>query len=103
MYTDVANANRDYVDLNLNPGAIANLVKVQNLKGMDFKYVANTTDPTLSRFKYKNNEGTVDNFHVYVPVYITYTYGPKTNDKLRIKVWGTLSVHKTVHNEAKKN
>gem|GEM_PF-6378038 len=103
MYTDVANANRDYVDLNLNPGAIANLVKVQNLKGMDFQYVANTTDPTLSRFKYKNNEGTVDNFHVYVPVYITYTYGPKDNNKLRIKVWGTLSVHKTVHNEAKKN
>lgn len=101
MYTDVANANRDFVDLNVNEAAKAKLVKVQNLKGMDFQYVPNTTDPTLSRFKYKNNEGTVDNFHVYVPVYITYTYGPK--EKNVIKVWGTLSVHKTVHNAAKKN
>ena len=69
---------------------------------MDFQYVRNAADPTLSRFKYKNNEGTVDDFHVYVPIYITYTYGPKGSN-LVIKAWGTLNVHKTVHGTAKKN
>ena len=102
MYTDVANTDRNIIDLNVEPGKIKQLKKVSDLEGMDFQYVKNTTDPTLSRFKYKNNEGTVDDFHVYVPIYITYTYGPKGSN-LVIKAWGTLNVHKTVHGTAKKN
>ena len=102
LYTDVANTDRNIIDLNAEPGKLKNLKKVSDLEGMDFQYVRNAADPTLSRFKYKNNEGTVDDFHVYVPIYITYTYGPKGSN-LVIKAWGTLNVHKTVHGTAKKN
>ena len=46
---------------------------------------------------YKNNSGNVNNFHIYIPVYITYKWGAKWN-KCQ-KVWGVITVKKTVGTE----
>ena len=44
---------------------------------------------------YKNNSGVVNDFHIYVPVYITYKWGAGW-DKCQ-KVWGVITVKKTVN------
>lgn len=44
---------------------------------------------------YQNNSGVVNDFHIYVPVYITYNWGADWN-KCQ-KVWGVITVKKTVN------
>lgn len=44
---------------------------------------------------YQNNSGVVNDFHIYVPVYITYKWGAGW-DKCQ-KVWGVITVKKTVN------
>ncbi|MGM9698038.1 MAG: hypothetical protein ACI3Y0_05290 [Prevotella sp.] len=44
---------------------------------------------------YTNNSGVVNDFHIYVPVYITYKWGAGW-DKCQ-KVWGVITVKKTVN------
>ena len=65
--------------------------------GLDLKYNAATNSYT-----YQNNKGNVQYFHIYIPLYIQYTFSPWETEHLFIKTWSAVTVNKTVEN-AKKN
>ena len=65
--------------------------------GLDLKY-----NPTTNAYTYQNNKGNVQYFHIYVPLYIQYTFSPWATDHLFIKTWSAITVNKTVSN-AKQN
>lgn len=65
--------------------------------GLDLTY-----DAAKNAYTYQNNKGNVQNFHIYVPLYIQYTYSPWETEHLFIKTWSAITVKKTVNN-AKQN
>jgi hypothetical protein len=143
-YTDNAEFNREKLNTREEiETAIKNgdLRKTSTLTGLDFTitksgsitgfytadgksfsektYNCNANEPWTWVFSYKNNEGTVNKFHIYVPVIIKYTYSPqgtwyydasgnkvdnkvKGDDDLVLKSWISFDINDTANN-AKKN
>ena len=105
--TDLDKAEADRV-LVADPSALR---KVKDVSGVLALTVDNTNNGTVvadvdaagayagklsgNNIVYTNNSGVVNDFHIYVPVYITYKWGAGW-DKCQ-KVWGVITVKKTVN------
>ena len=75
------------------------LKKCYVFDGFDFTFDG------VDTYTYWNNEGNLGTFHIYVPLYIKYTYSPWATEPLFIKTWSSVLVKETVNNPqtAKKN
>ena len=75
------------------------LKKCYVFDGFDFTFDG------VDTYTYWNNEGNLGTFHIYVPLYIKYTYSPWATEPLFIKTWSSVLVKETVNNpqSAKKN
>ena len=76
---------------------------------LTFDYIAPTAgitwDATGKKFvggniKYANNTGTAQNFHIFVPLTITYKWGPK-DETMKQHCWGVIDVKETLGGAAK--
>jgi predicted nucleic acid-binding Zn-ribbon protein len=96
-YTDIAlgAGKRTILDYN-NINGIRNLAKTTDISGLVFTLVSATATKG-AYFHYDNNEANVEEFHIYVPLTVTYTWGTKVQAG-----YAVVTVQKTIA-QAKKN
>ncbi|MBR1461913.1 MAG: hypothetical protein IJ604_00830 [Prevotella sp.] len=102
--TDLAMGKSERVKINGDDNINAAIAKGDLKKTYvftDFDFTFDGTDT----YTYYNNEGNLGNFHIYVPLYIMYTFSPWETEHLFIRTWSAVTVKETVNNPqtAKKN